>query len=125
ALSVILFDGGLDTPFNSLKKVWKPALSLAVPGVLVTALITGVAASWILNLSMLEGMLVGSIVGSTDAAAVFAVLRSGGVSLPKRLQSLLEVESGSNDPMAIFLTIGCIELILGNMTLGFGMFSLF
>jgi cell volume regulation protein A len=125
ALAIILFDGGLDTPLNSVKKVWKPALILAVPGVFITAMVTGLAAYWILGLTPLEGLLVGSIVSSTDAAAVFAVLRSGGVSLSPRLQSLLEVESGSNDPMAIFLTIGCIELILGQMTVGAGMLSLF
>ncbi len=125
ALAIILFDGGLGTPIDAVRKVWKPALMLAVPGVLITALVTGLFAHWILGLELLEGMLIGSIVGSTDAAAVFAVLRSGGVSLSKRLQALLEVESASNDPMAIFLTIGCIELLLGQMTLGVGMLRLF
>jgi potassium/hydrogen antiporter len=125
ALSLILFDGGLDTPLSALKRVWKPALSLAVPGVLITALITGLAASWILGLSTLEGALIGSIVASTDAAAVFSVLRSGGVSLSQRLQSLLEVESGSNDPMAIFLTISCIWMLQGQLEFGLGMLGLF
>lgn len=125
ALAIILLDGGLDTPLAAVRQVWKPAVALAVPGVLITALITGAAASWILGLSITEGMLIGSIVGSTDASAVFSVLRSGGVSLSKRVQSLLEVESGSNDPMAIFLTIGCIEVLRGNMTLGVGVLTLF
>jgi cell volume regulation protein A len=125
ALAVILFDGGLGTPMAAVRAVWKPALALAVPGVLLTALITGLAAAWILKLPFLEGLLLGSIVGSTDAAAVFAVLRAGGVSLNKRLQSMLELESGSNDPMAIFLTVGCIEVILGKTPMGLGLLRLF
>jgi len=94
ALAMILFDGGLGTPMAAIREVWKPALVLAVPGVLLTALVTGLAAAWILKLPLLEGLLLGSIVGSTDAAVVFAVLRAGGVSLDKRLQSMLELESG-------------------------------
>jgi potassium/hydrogen antiporter len=125
ALAIILFDGGLGTPLSAVRKVWKPALALAMPGVFLTALITGVAATWILELPLLEGLLLGSIVGSTDAAAVFAVLRAGGVSLSKRLQAILEVESGSNDPMAIFLTVGCIEVITGETEAGFGLLQLF
>jgi cell volume regulation protein A len=125
ALAMILFDGGLGTPMAAVRQVWQPALVLAVPGVLLTALVTGLAAAWILDLPFLEGLLLGSIVGSTDAAAVFAVLRAGGVSLQKRLQSMLELESGSNDPMAIFLTVGCIELITGETSLGFGLLRLF
>lgn len=125
ALAIILFDGGLGTPIDAVRMVWKPALMLAVPGVLITAIVTGFVAHQILGLTLLEGMLIGSIVGSTDAAAVFAVLRSGGVSLSKRLQALLEVESASNDPMAIFLTVGCIELLMGRMTFGVGMFTMF
>jgi len=125
ALAMILFDGGLGTPMSAVREVWKPALVLAVPGVLITALVTGLAAAWILDLSFLEGLLLGSIVGSTDAAAVFAVLRAGGVSLSKRLQSMLELESGSNDPMAIFLTVGCIEVITGKTPMGFGLVRLF
>lgn len=125
ALAMILFDGGLSTSLSSIRLVWKSSLLLATWGVLVTAVLTGLAAAWILNISWLEGLLLGSIVGSTDAAAVFGVLRTGGVSLPKRIASVLEVESASNDPMAIFLTIGCIEVLLGNVELGPGLLGLF
>jgi cell volume regulation protein A len=125
ALAVILFDGGLSTPMSAVRTTWKPAFVLATVGVLITAVVTGLAASWILKISWLEGLLLGSIVGSTDAAVVFAVLRSGGVSLPKRLASTLEIESGSNDPMAIFLTVGCIEVLTGNVPLGPGLLWLF
>lgn len=125
ALAMILFDGGLSTPISAVRAVWKPSLVLATFGVLVTAAVTGVAAAWILDISLIEGMLLGSIVGSTDAAAVFSILRSGGVSLPKRLASILEVESGSNDPMAIFLTLGCLEVLLQGGAVGVGLIGLF
>jgi len=111
ALAMILFDGGLRTHASAIRGAWKQSLLLATVGVLITALATGLAASWALNISLLQGLLLGSIVGSTDAAAVFSILRSGGIGLPKRINSILEIESGSNDPMAIFLTIGCIELL--------------
>ena len=125
SLAMILFDGGLSTSLSSIRMVWKQAVVLATWGVLVTAVITGLAASWILQISWLEGLLLGSIVGSTDAAAVFSVLRSGGIALPRRISALLEVESASNDPMAIFLTIGCLEVLLGNVTPGPGLLTLF
>ena len=113
ALALILFDGGLRTSMDSIRAVWKPALVLATVGVLITAIITGTAAAWLLGVPLLTGILLGGIVGSTDAAAVFAALRSSSVKLPDRLASTLEVESASNDPMAIFLTIGIIQLITG------------
>ncbi len=125
ALAAILFDGGLGTSLSAIRVAWQPSVLLATLGVLVTAAITGVAASWILGISLLEGFLLGSIVGSTDASAVFSILRWGGVGLPKRISAVLEVESASNDPMAIFLTVGCIELLLGNVSLGPGLLGLF
>jgi potassium/hydrogen antiporter len=111
ALALILFDGGLQTPFGAFRRAWRPAVSLATVGVLITAAITGAAAAAILGVSPLYGILLGSIVGSTDAAAVFSILRSRGLHLEERVSATLEVESGSNDPMAIFLTIGILELI--------------
>jgi cell volume regulation protein A len=125
ALAVILFDGGLQTRVSALKAAWKPAALLATFGVLATAAITGLAASYILDLPLLTGMLLGSIVASTDAAAVFAVLRSQGVHLRERLAATLEIESGSNDPMAIFLTVGLVEVLTARMTLGWDLALLF
>lgn len=111
ALAFILFAGGLETDAQSVKRVMRPAISLATFGVFVTALVTGVCARYALGISWLEAFLIGSIVSSTDAAAVFAVLRSKNVGLKEPLRPLLELESGSNDPMAVFLTIGFIDLI--------------
>jgi cell volume regulation protein A len=111
ALVLILFSGGLGTEWDEVRPVLKEGLLLSTLGVLITAVVVGLFASALLGLSNLEGLLLGSIVSSTDAAAVFSVLRSKGVSLKGKLKPLLELESGSNDPMAIFLTIGLIQLI--------------
>lgn len=125
ALGLILFDGGLRTPLASFKLVWAPAGVLATGGVLITSVVTGLAAAWILDLPLLEGLLLGAIVGSTDAAAVFSLLRSAGVRVERRVAALLEVESGSNDPMAIFLTIGLLEVLTHQSTLGWDTLLLF
>ena len=125
ALAFILFDGGLSTPLENLKLAWKPSAALATLGVFVTSAVTGVVAMYVLDLSPLEGLLLGSIVGSTDAAAVFALLRSAGVRLRKRLGATLEVESGVNDPMAIFMTVGIIQVLTGETPLGPGLLLLF
>jgi cell volume regulation protein A len=93
ALGAILFDGGLQTTFGAVKAVWKPAGLLATVGVFLTALVTGLAASYFLDISLLEGLLLGSIIGSTDAAAVFGLLRHAGIHLRYRLKSVLEIES--------------------------------
>jgi len=111
ALAFILFAGGLDTRWDDVRPVAAPAVALATLGVLITAGLTGWVSSLVLGVSPLQGLLLGAVVSSTDAAAVFAVLRSRNVHLPSRLRSLLELESGSNDPMAVFLTIGLIGLL--------------
>lgn len=125
ALAVILFDGGLHTPVSALRLAGKPALALATAGIVVTALVTGWAASRILGLPPLQGLLLGSIVGSTDAAAIFSVLRLSGLSVRRRLAATLEIESGSNDPMALLLTLGLLQVIGGEAELGVGLLRLF
>jgi potassium/hydrogen antiporter len=109
ALIIILFEGGIQTKWNTLRPVILPALSLATIGVMLTSGIVAIAAKLILDVGWLEAILFGAIVGSTDAAAVFAVLK--GQNINDRVGTTLEAESGSNDPMAVFLTIAMIELI--------------
>ncbi|MBN1967006.1 MAG: potassium/proton antiporter [Anaerolineae bacterium] len=111
ALAFILFSGGLDTQLRDIRPVLRKGLLLSTFGVFVTALSVGWVATVLLDFSFKEGVLLGAIVSSTDAAAVFAVLRAKNVGLKGNLKPLLELESGSNDPMAIFLTAGMIRLI--------------
>ena len=125
ALAIILFDGGLRTPIGVIRRAWKPALTLATLGVFITAGITGLVGMLVFDLGILQALLLGSIVASTDAAAVFASLRSQGVRLPPRLAATLEFESGSNDPMAVFLTISFIQVIQGEAELGLGLLGSF
>ncbi|MCC6858321.1 MAG: potassium/proton antiporter [Bryobacterales bacterium] len=123
ALALILFSGGLDTRWRDVRPVLRPSLVMATAGVAVTAILVAWFSTAVLDLSFAEAMLLGSIVSSTDAAAVFGILRSKNLALPNRLRSLLELESGSNDPMAVFLTIGMIA-VLSEPGFGLGGLSL-
>jgi potassium/hydrogen antiporter len=111
ALAFILFAGGLDTAWRQVKGVMWRGVSLSTLGVVLTAGVTGALAAPLLGLGWREGLLLGSIMSSTDAAAVFSVLRSKGVSLKGSTKPLLELESGSNDPMAVFLTMASLQLV--------------
>jgi len=112
ALNLILFSGGLETPWPHLKPMLGKALTLSTVGVGITAFSVGIFASYLLGFSLLEGMLLGAIISSTDAAAVFSILRSRAVRPKEGLDILLEAESGSNDPTAYFLTITLVDLLL-------------
>src|SRR3546814_265382 len=111
ALAIILFDSGFATRFQSYRVAAGPALMLAVVGVLLTTGLMGVMAHFTLGVPWLESFLIGSIVSSTDAAAVFMLMRVGGITLRDRVRATLEIESSSNDPMAIFLTISLVEVL--------------
>jgi cell volume regulation protein A len=112
ALAVILFDGGLRTRLAVFRGSLLPASLLATVGVIITAALTGAVACLVLGLSWLEGLLLGAVVSSTDAAAVFFLMRAGGLQLRRRVAAALEIESGTNDPFAVFLTIVLVELIM-------------
>jgi potassium/hydrogen antiporter len=116
ALVLILFSGGLDTEWTGVRPVLWNGLSLSTIGVVLTALLVGSFVSWVQGFAFLEGLLLGAIVASTDAAAVFMVLRARNVKLPRPLAHLLELESGSNDPMAVVLTVALIQLMTNPST---------
>src|SRR6201988_2485752 len=119
ALALILFDGGLRTRFQHIRTVLAPSMVLATVGVLLTALITAPVARYALDLNWTESLLVGAVVASTDAAAVFLLVHAQGLRLRPRVGATLEAESGSNDPFAVFLTLMLVELItVGHSTPG-------
>src|SRR4051812_17415154 len=111
ALALILFDGGLRTRFSSIRTVLAPSMVLATLGVLLTAMLTAPVARYALGLNWTEALLVGAVVASTDAAAVFLLVHAQGLRLRPRVGATLEAESGTNDPFAVFLTLMLVELI--------------
>ncbi|WP_366653702.1 potassium/proton antiporter [Fodinicurvata sp. EGI_FJ10296] len=116
ALAVILFDSGFGTRLTTLRLAAGPAVVLATVGVLLTAALVALPAHFLLGFDVMEALLLGAIISSTDAAAVFFLLRIGGIQIRERVRATLEVESGSNDPMAIFLTIALVEAITAGHT---------
>jgi potassium/hydrogen antiporter len=114
ALVVILYEGGLGSDLRDVRKVAVPAISLSTLGVAVTAGVVAGAAALVLDVDTTTALLIGAVVASTDAAAVFSVLRN--VGLPRRLHHLLEAESGANDPMAVLLTVGLLATWEGDVT---------
>jgi potassium/hydrogen antiporter len=125
ALAFILFAAGLETDWKVVRPALGAALSLSTIGVLLTAVVVAVFALFVLHFSFLEGLLLGAIISATDAAAVFSVLRARNLQLSGKLLPLLELESGTNDPMAVFLTLGLISLLTNPHESVFGVILLF
>src|SRR5690606_12476369 len=111
ALVLILFSGGLDTNWERSKPVLWQALSMATLGVFLTAVFVGLVTYYVLDFGLMPSLLLGAIISSTDAAAVFSIFRIRNLGLPKRLSAAVELESGTNDPMAVFLTVGLLQII--------------
>jgi cell volume regulation protein A len=111
ALAVILFDGGLRTRLGSFRGVLAPAVMLSTLGVVLTAAMTAAAAVWLIDFGWAQAMLLGSIVAATDAAAVFVLIRAGGLQLRRRVAAAIEIESATNDPMAVFLTLAIVAIM--------------
>ncbi|MGB7259411.1 MAG: potassium/proton antiporter [Pseudolabrys sp.] len=112
ALALILFDGGLRTRFATFRSVLAPSVTLATAGVLVTTLITAPFAKLVLDIGWIQALLIGAVVASTDAAAVLFLINAGGLRLRPRVRATLEVESGTNDPFAVFLVLLLVEILL-------------
>lgn len=126
ALSIILFSGGMDTKYSEIKPVAAPGVILATAGVFMTAILTGLFIYWVcgrmgINISLLESFLMAAVMSSTDSASVFSILRSKKQGLQQNLRPLLELESGSNDPMAYILTVMLISVIQSGSSMSAGM----
>jgi len=112
ALALILFDGGLRTRLTTFRNVLAPSVALATAGVLITTLLTAPVAKYVLDIGWIQALLMGAVVASTDAAAVFLLINAGGLRLRPRVRAILEVESGTNDPFAVFLALLLVEMLL-------------